>query len=200
MYLNYPNMISLFRLLVAPVFFYLLVWGGANNIELVCFLYFLASISDFFDGWIARKYKKVSNVGKFFDPLADKVLTTFAFIGFVLLGIIELWMVLIIIFRDFGTTFLRVYSDRKNILMVTSLTAKWKTSLQMIFIAVILFLILLRESSWFIIRNFISDKNLLNEIIFSSFTYYLMLAITLMSLWTLVEYLKAFKQQTSKKY
>ena len=200
MYLNYPNMISLFRLLVAPVFFYLLVWGGANNIELVCFLYFLASISDFFDVWIARKYKKVSNVGKFFDPLADKVLTTFAFIGFVLLGIIELWMVLIIIFRDFGTTFLRVYSDRKNILMVTSLTAKWKTSLQMIFIAVILFLILLRESSWFIIRNFISDKNLLNEIIFSSFTYYLMLAITLMSLWTLVEYLKAFKQQTSKKY
>jgi CDP-diacylglycerol--glycerol-3-phosphate 3-phosphatidyltransferase len=120
-------------------------------------------------------------------------------LGLVLLGVIELWMVIIIILRDFGTTFLRTYYQKKNLLMITSLTAKWKTFLQMIFIAVILVLILLRDSDWIKIIYNIPDKNILNEMIFSSFTYYIMLAITFLSIWTLVEYLLVLRKHAINK-
>ena len=68
------------------------------------------------------------------DPLADKILTSSAFIGFVFVGLLEWWMVVIILIRDFTITYLRIYADRKGLVFTTSYYAKWKTLLQMVFL------------------------------------------------------------------
>jgi CDP-diacylglycerol--glycerol-3-phosphate 3-phosphatidyltransferase len=68
------------------------------------------------------------------DPLADKILTSAAFIGFFLVGLLAWWMVAIILVRDFIITFLRIYADRKGLVFTTSYYAQWKTLLQMVFL------------------------------------------------------------------
>ncbi|MFH1052698.1 MAG: CDP-diacylglycerol--glycerol-3-phosphate 3-phosphatidyltransferase [bacterium] len=185
---NIPNIISWIRILIVPFFFYLLVWGDKGSVEIACILYFFASASDFFDGWVARKYGEVSNFGKFLDPLADKILTTAAFIAFVLLGIVELWMVLIIVFRDFGTTLLRIYFDNKGKTFKTSLAAKWKTTLQMIFIAFILLLLLLKETVTFTEKVLGTTADKIETLLFSDIIYFAMLLIVILSVWTGIEY------------
>lgn len=188
MRLNLPNIISWLRIFIVPFFFYLLVWGGKGSVELACILYFFASASDFFDGWLARKYEEVSNFGKFLDPLADKVLTTAAFFAFVLMGIVELWMVLIIVARDFGTTFLRIYLENRGRSFKTSLAAKWKTTFQMFFIALLLLLLLLQETKEFTEKILGTTADSIKQWLYSDTIYYAMLAITVVSVWTGIEY------------
>jgi CDP-diacylglycerol--glycerol-3-phosphate 3-phosphatidyltransferase len=109
-----------------------------NQISLGVFI--VAALTDWYDGWLARKFKYVTEWGKFMDPLADKILTSSAFIGFVLVGLLEWWMVAVILFRDFSITFLRIYADRKGLVFTTSYYAKWKTFLQMVFLYYLLIL------------------------------------------------------------
>lgn len=188
MILNLPNIISWLRILIVPFFFYFLIIGNKGSIEVACVLYFFASASDFLDGWIARKFGEVSKFGKFLDPLADKVLTTAAFFAFALLNIVELWMVLIIALRDFGTTFLRIYYDNKGKSFKTSLAAKWKTTIQMFFIAFVMLLLLLKETKLFTEKVLgVSIENI-NAILFSDVIYVCMLSITALSVWTGLEY------------
>lgn len=158
----------------------------SQNPKLVCLslpLFIIGAITDYFDGWFARKLKAVSVFGKFFDPLADKFLTGAAFLSFVVLSIIPLWMVLIIIFRDVLTTTMRFMPFGKNRTIVTSYSAKIKTFLQMIFIVFILLLLTL-------INCPISglDANSLINVLYSDFVRYSMLALVILTLWTLVEY------------
>ncbi len=101
-------------------------------------IFILASITDAYDGYYARKYNQVTAEGKFLDPLADKILVSSAFISFALLDIIEFWMVGLIIFRDLFVTGLRMAMEQKGVSMVTSLIAKLKTSTQMLIIMFIL--------------------------------------------------------------
>ncbi len=193
---NIPNLISWLRILIVPFFFYMLVWGGKGSVEIACVLYFFASVSDFFDGWAARKYGEVSNFGKFIDPLADKVLTTAAFIAFALMDIVELWMVIIIVLRDFGTTFLRLYFDNKGKTFKTSLAAKWKTTIQMIFIAIILILLLLKETQAFTEKILGTTANIVvDTLLYSDIIYFTMLLIVVLSVWTGIEYILPGKVQ-----
>jgi len=169
---------------LSPVFFLFLIRETFISVRIATIIYIVAAVTDFFDGWLARKYKKETNSGKFLDPLADKFLTTAAFIAFVVMGIVPLWMVIIIIVRDFGTTFLRLHADSQNKPIVTSLSAKIKTTLQMFFIAYILCLIMLKYSSYF--EN---NQALIDSIIYSDFTFIAMLILTIITVWTLFEYL-----------
>lgn len=107
-----------------------------HPIALVIFI--IASITDAYDGYHARKYNQETPEGKFLDPLADKILVSAAFISFSLLGIIDFWMVGLIIFRDFFVTGLRMAMEQKGFSMVTSTIAKAKTATQMIIISFIL--------------------------------------------------------------
>ena len=188
MKLNLPNTLSILRIIIAPVFFIYLIMDSVQAISIACTLYFIASISDYFDGWIARKYNTISNWGKFLDPLADKFLTTAAFLAFVVKGIVPLWMVLIILIRDFGTTFLRLYAEKNNKHIKTSMLAKWKTTLQMFFIAYILVLLLFEKSINFTFFILQSTPDKINNLIYSDSIYVLMLILTLMTIWTAVEY------------
>ena len=171
------------RIVLAPVFFFMLISGNKNFILISCLIYLVAAITDYFDGWLARRLKAISVLGNFLDPLADKVLTSAALIAFVMLKIIPLWMVIIILIRDFGTTFLRIYADNQNIPMRTSKSAKIKTFLQMLFIAIILMIIFL-----FHLDIGISSE-LYKDLIYNDFIYYGMMMLVVYTVWTLFEYL-----------
>ena len=105
-------------------------------------LFFLiAALSDYYDGYLARKKGLVTRLGRFLDPLADKLLTSTAFISFGLMKIVAVWMVYAMIIREIMITGLRVYAlSRKNPL-ITSRLAKWKTSSQMFVIFIILLIL-----------------------------------------------------------
>ena len=110
-------------------------------------IFLVASITDAYDGYYARKYNEITTEGKFLDPLADKILVSSAFISFALLGIIDFWMDGIIIFRDLFVTGLRMAMEQKGRTMVTSIIAKLKTSAQMIIITFILVILGLKGLS-----------------------------------------------------
>ncbi len=129
-----PNILSIIRLLIAPIFFILFISNSREFIIISYCLYIIAALSDYLDGFFARKFSAYSKFGNFLDPLADKILTSVAFISFSIKDIIPLWMVLIVIFRDILTTLLRIYKLDSSSGLLTSKLAKWKTFLQMLFI------------------------------------------------------------------
>ena len=183
MIFNLPNIISFSRVIVAPLFIILMLSGDDGYIILACYLYVLAAFSDYIDGWYARKYNLVTKLGIFFDPLADKILTTACFVVFVCLDIIPLWMVIIIVIRDFGTTFMRIMSSVLNYQMDTSISAKTKTTIQMIFIGAILCLIFIRSTGIFELK-----AAQVNKLLYSDYVEYSMFLLVLITVWTLIEY------------
>jgi len=130
--------LTVFRILLTPIFIISLFseYQFAHPIALAIFL--IACITDTYDGYYARKYNQVTPEGKFLDPLADKILVSSAFISFAFIGIIEFWMVGLILFRDLFVTGLRMAVEHKGLSMVTSIIAKAKTTIQYIIIIFIL--------------------------------------------------------------
>lgn len=134
-----PNQLTVLRIAITPAFFILLLYGDLSyNYFIATLLFTLASFTDLYDGYIARKYGTVTKWGTFVDPLADKLITDAALIGFVINGYLNLWMVLVIVARDIVVTLLRLYGLRKNKPLTTEMFAKWKTTFQFLLIAFIL--------------------------------------------------------------
>ena len=137
---NFINFITIARILLAPIIFLCLIF---NNYLVCVILFFLAGLTDYFDGYLARKYNAESQIGEILDPIADKILIVFLLIGLS----VELDSFLIaflssfIIAREIGIAALRDYSSRKNISDRTKVTylAKIKTSLQLFSIGSYLF-------------------------------------------------------------
>ncbi len=183
MKLNIPNIITLSRIIVTPIFFFMFLSDNGMVSALSCVLFLVAALSDYFDGWYARKYNQTSSWGEFIDPLADKILIGSAFVAMASLDIIPWYMVWLIIARDIITTLLRQIAIKKQLIMKTSQSAKYKTAAQFVFIACIHLLIFARGTGFFDIPS-----NALNELIYSVFTQWAMLAVTLFTVYTLVEY------------
>ncbi|WP_372797868.1 CDP-diacylglycerol--glycerol-3-phosphate 3-phosphatidyltransferase [Pontiella sp.] len=110
-------------------------------------IFVLASITDALDGYLARNFFGVTSFGKLMDPLADKVLVSAAFIGFVEQGSIAAWMVVLIIAREFMVTGMRLLMIEKGIVMPAGPWGKIKTTVQMLAIC-LYFFGLIWESSW----------------------------------------------------
>ena len=111
-----PNTITIVRIFMAPVFLWmLLVDGGADGALRwwAAVLFIVAIATDGIDGWIARRYEIVTDLGKLLDPIADKVLTGFAFIGLSILGELPWWITIVVLIREIGITVYRfvVVSD-----------------------------------------------------------------------------------------
>lgn len=132
--LNIPNAITASRILLTPLFLWLLLSNDAVLVQIAAAVFLVAAVSDWYDGWHARRYNAMSAFGTFFDPLADKIFIGAAFFAFVALGVLELWMVIVIVGRDLLTTVMRVIADRRGRPLVTSRLAKWKTALQLVFL------------------------------------------------------------------
>lgn len=132
--LSPPNIITASRIVLTPAFVILMVSEDAIAVQLSAAVFLVAAISDWYDGWYARRHNMMSAFGRFFDPLADKVLVGAAFFAFVSLDILALWMVMITIGRDLLVTVLRLVADRRKSPVVTSRLAKWKTAGQLVFL------------------------------------------------------------------
>ncbi len=147
--MNLPNKLTVMRAVLVPFFLlFLLVDGIPNNYLWSCIIFAAASLTDFLDGKIARKYNLVTNFGKFLDPLADKVLVTCAIVAFVALGLASPVAVIIIIARDYVVSALRmiaVSSDGKVI--AANWWGKIKTALQMVSIICVMLLMHVSETA-----------------------------------------------------
>lgn len=108
------------------------------NMELSLIIFLIASLTDKLDGYIARKYNLITDMGRFLDPLADKLLVSAALLMFIELGKIEAWIVFIILAREFAVTGLRAIAASNNIVIAASNLGKLKTVIQIILIIVIL--------------------------------------------------------------
>ena len=130
------NIITLLRILLVPIFIVILLTEMENK-EIIAFVVFLfAAISDAFDGYIARKFDQVTDLGKFLDPIADKLLISAALVALVSLGEIETWAAAVIILRELFMTAFRFYFYMKEASFSASRIAKNKTLLQIIAISI----------------------------------------------------------------
>lgn len=130
---NIPNALTLGRILIIPVFIVLLtVWQSSLSHVLAAIIFALASITDYLDGYLARKWKIVSNFGKFADPMADKILVMTAFIMLVELKMAPAWVVAIIICRELAVTGLRLLLvENGGTVLAAAMPGKIKTFSQM---------------------------------------------------------------------
>lgn len=182
--MTFPNQLSIVRIILSPIFLFLALSEDITLFRISFLVYLIATITDWYDGWYARKYKSITRVGVFLDPFADKVLTTFAFIFFYIKNIMPLWMLIIIAARDLVVTLLRSYDEYKGKTLKTSYIAKVKTFIQMTYIFVILVLMNLEK----IIDNN-SFKLEINYFLYSSnINFIILLIITVLTLYTGVEY------------
>ncbi|MEI3610859.1 CDP-diacylglycerol--glycerol-3-phosphate 3-phosphatidyltransferase [Pseudogracilibacillus sp. SO30301A] len=148
--MNIPNKITLSRICLIPIFIIILSipfdWGewniGATTLPISHFvagiIFLIASLTDWLDGYYARKYHLVTNMGKFLDPLADKLLVSAAFILLVEMGLAPAWIVIIIISREFAVTGLRLVAAGEGIVLAASNMGKLKTVSQISAIAFLL--------------------------------------------------------------
>ena len=143
-----PNQLTVLRIILSPVFLYLFLSGNELMQQISLAVYLVAAFSDWYDGWLARKYNFITVWGKFWDPLADKILTAAAFVGFVYLDVLPFWMVLLILLRDFIITGFRGYTDYIGVDFITSWYGKVKTFFQMAFIYYLLVIYILSQNSY----------------------------------------------------
>lgn len=130
---NIPNALTIGRILVIPIFILLLtLWNNAISHTLAAIIFALASITDYLDGYLARKWKVVTNFGKFADPMADKILVMTAFIMLVELRFAPAWVVAIIICRELAVTGLRLLLvENGGTVLAAAMPGKIKTFSQM---------------------------------------------------------------------
>ncbi len=184
-YLTIPNQLTALRILLVPVFVLLLLQGDPWLKLFGVIVFVVASLTDIYDGYHARKYGVETRLGAFLDPLADKLLITAALFLYYWMGYLVLWMVVLVVVRDVVVTALRVYAEYKNRPVVTSVEAKYKTVVQNVFVYVVMVLMLMKEAVFFgkgiavMINSFLVSDNL----------YYIMLLVTAFTVYTGISYL-----------
>ena len=136
--MNTANKLTMLRVLMIPAFMMVLYLGfpGANYVALVIFA--LASITDWLDGYIARRYNQTTDFGKFMDPLADKCLVTAAMLWFVEVGQMPAWALLTVIVREFAISGLRMNAATSGRVIAAGWSGKVKTAATMVCIILML--------------------------------------------------------------
>lgn len=165
--MNLPNKLTFTRLVMAIPFIYFLQEsnvGGWEYRAVALVLFIIASLTDFFDGYLARKYNLITDFGKIMDPLADKILVISALVIFVDLKYIPSWMSIIVIAREFLISGIRMLAAAKGEVIPAGKLGKYKTTSQMI---VIMIMMLFGPNEY---------------------NYYLMLIPVILTLWSGFEY------------
>lgn len=139
--MNTANKLTILRIILIPIFMALLTASGAGFHIAALVVFILASLTDAADGYIARHYNQVTTFGKFMDPLADKMLTTAAFIIFVSVGRMSPWALALILMREFAVSGIRLLAAANSNVIAASMSGKIKTVSQMV--AIIAAIILL---------------------------------------------------------
>jgi len=161
--MNLANKITLVRVCLIPVFLFVYLvqpLPEVPNLWLAIFIFTVASITDAIDGYIARKYKLVTNLGKLMDPLADKLLVCSALVAYIATGSLSgqfaIWAVIIMISREFYVSGLRMLALEQNKVLAASKGGKTKTGLQIALIIVVLLPVQMLGFDWlFTLHNWI---------------------------------------------
>jgi CDP-diacylglycerol---glycerol-3-phosphate 3-phosphatidyltransferase len=130
--LNVPNLLTFARVLMIPACLYFLDKGDLKNCYIATFIFFIASLTDFLDGYLARKLNVVSVLGKLLDPLADKLIVMATLIWMVPMGRISAWAVVLLLGRELSITALRSVAASEGVVISAGQEGKLKTALQMI--------------------------------------------------------------------
>jgi CDP-diacylglycerol--glycerol-3-phosphate 3-phosphatidyltransferase len=130
--LNLPNAITMLRIGIIPVLFLLLLSPGPTESLIIAGIFVVAALTDLLDGYIARRYQIVTTMGKFLDPIADKLVVNTAMILMIPLGRIPAWIVAVIIIRDFTVDGIRTIASSEDVIIQSSRLAKQKTLCQVV--------------------------------------------------------------------
>ncbi|MEN6319906.1 MAG: CDP-diacylglycerol--glycerol-3-phosphate 3-phosphatidyltransferase [Syntrophaceae bacterium] len=128
--LNLPNTITMLRVSVIPVLFFLLLSPEQTGSLVIAAFFAIAALTDFLDGYVARKYEIVTVMGKFLDPIADKLIINTAMILMIPIGRIPAWIVAVIITRDFIVDGIRAIASTEGSIIQASILGKQKTICQ----------------------------------------------------------------------
>jgi CDP-diacylglycerol--glycerol-3-phosphate 3-phosphatidyltransferase len=179
-----PNQLTFLRILLTPLFVVLLFSADEILRLLSIVVFLLALLTDWYDGWVARHWGYITRWGTFLDPLADKIVTSSAFVSFIYLNLVPAWTVWAIVLRDIVITLLRSYAEYKEKPFDTSRLAKTKTFLQFVVLFYIL-LLYVGQGADQLSRYYDFIHKLLNPTII----YFLMVCIAVITVWTGVLYL-----------
>jgi len=177
--LSIPNIFSYLRIILIPVFIYLLTIKTAEAWMWALIVFCIASFTDFVDGWLARKLKQESEFGKFIDPIADKFLVISALIAIIAVDpyfeVFDSWMIVIIVARDVLITVMRWLAIKRGRSLHTSRFGKFKTAFQMMSIVIIIMIYMIKKLGFFETH--------------ASVPYWIMLAVTIMTALSGLRYL-----------
>ena len=138
--LNPANLLTFLRIALVPVYIWLFALQRWHTAILALIVFVIAAVTDLYDGRLARKRKEITRLGKFMDPLADKFLVIGALAQFCFMGLVNVWLVSVIIVRDIWVTAMRIAAILKNAELKTSGGAKLKTTIQLtVVITIIVF-------------------------------------------------------------
>lgn len=146
MELNLPNKLTLLRILLVPVYMLLFLWDFPFHYLVSGLVFGAAALTDMFDGKIARSRGLITNLGKFLDPIADKMLTTAAFIGLMMVGQLDPWAMLLILTREFAVASVRMMAAANGTVIAADMFGKLKTVVQ--FVAILCATAALELSTW----------------------------------------------------
>jgi CDP-diacylglycerol---glycerol-3-phosphate 3-phosphatidyltransferase len=132
--INLPTILTFSRIILIPFF----IWVTPSNHTLGAIIFLVAALTDFFDGWLARKTGQVTKFGIILDPIADKILVISALILFVDMMMVSAWIAIVFIIREFMVTGMRVVALTKDIVIPAEKGGKLKTAAQMASIILIL--------------------------------------------------------------
>ena len=177
--MNLPNLLTCSRLVLSVVFIIFLFDETLLFKFIALLVFLLASLTDYWDGRLARSTGEITKFGKLMDPIADKILTLSAFIGFCVLGLIPLWAVAVVMMRDVAITFFRFCIPSKGDLQSARASGKNKTVFQLVYIILVLMYATLRETSFW---NPAYDALILSVI------YWGMLSIVAITVWSAFRY------------
>lgn len=175
-----PNQLTFLRIILTPVFLAFLLSEDVTLRQVSLLIFAIALTTDWYDGWVARRWGYVTRWGTFLDPLADKVITSAALIAFIYLDLAPPWTVWIIVARDFLVTFLRSYAEFKGTPIDTTRLAKTKTFTQFVVIFYVLLLYVAKDTEYFRVRF----GELIDQLLDYSILYSLMTAIAVLTFWT----------------
>ena len=141
MKLNTPNKLTILRVIMTPIFLAVLLWESLpHRFLFATILYSLAAITDAIDGHLARKNNQITNFGKLLDPIADKILTTSALLAFMTMGLCNIWIVMLVLTREFAIASVRMIAAAGGVVIPANMWGKAKTVSQMTFTIIIMLL------------------------------------------------------------
>jgi CDP-diacylglycerol--glycerol-3-phosphate 3-phosphatidyltransferase len=186
---NLPNMLTLGRIAVIPLFVWFTYDADPFFSYLAAALFTLAAVTDVVDGFLARRWNMITVVGKLLDPLADKLIVAAALVMMVRLGRIHAWIVIVLLSREFIVTGLRQIAASEGLVIAAGQEGKWKTSLQLV--GIVALCVHYRHPMFFGFAWYEVNFNLVGK-----FFVYLSTAF---SVWSAAVYFQAFLRMLSKR-